>query len=54
MAKKGMKRYYEKHSKEAVVPEIQGKAKSGNAKASVDFYYTTEDRKNYTEKKDIY
>ncbi|GAA0117731.1 MULTISPECIES: hypothetical protein [Clostridium] len=49
MAKKGMKRYYEHRSKEEVVPEIQGKAKSGNAKAGVEFHYTTPDRENYTE-----
>lgn len=55
MAKKGMKRYYQKHNKAAVVPEINGKAKTGNEKASVAFYYTDGDnRSSYTEQKKIY
>ncbi|SHH39242.1 hypothetical protein SAMN02745196_00213 [Clostridium collagenovorans DSM 3089] len=55
MAKKGMKRYYEKHSKEAIVPEINGKAKTGNEKASVTFYYTDDKTgDHYTEQKKIY
>jgi hypothetical protein len=53
MAKKDMKHYYEHKSKKEVVPEIQGKAKTGNDKADVTFYYTSPDGQNYTEQKDI-
>lgn len=53
MAKKGMKRHYEHRSKEELVPEIQGKAKSGNEKAGVEFYYTTPDRENYSRSEKI-
>lgn len=53
MAKKGMKRYYKHESHKEFVPEIQGKAKTGNEKAKVEFYYTTPDGEHYTEPHEI-